>query len=630
MGIPLNILTQHQRFWYAQMIVAAILADEEITQPETEFIKQILPIIKRPQDRQELTNRIANRQPPTIFRPAGVPPKVLAAVFIEMALVLISDVEFSDVERQFLKNAAKEFRFTRDYYEELLEWCEEGLDWKNRQLDFVSAVDRTDSLKVPVSKLNPVQQRWYAETLISSIMSDQQLDVAEVGFLKMAISLIKDDAQRNEVTNLVRKHQTPKLRKPPGIPKQILIRIFIEVMLIISADESLDKKEQHYLQNLAIACDFSESLFKRLVQWCIQGIKWKRAKNPLINRCRIDFGKGQQDLKLIRGGDAANDNVTVTGEEREEDASASPDDETETVSGSPERRDEGGQPVDVEPLPEVEDNPDNNSITNFNMDCYVCNTKLSVKFFLLKEKSQKPRHNIFGIPNYKIAADGFDQVDYNICKVAVCYHCFFASPQKEMFRLKPTDQPPRVLNSEEFRQQWMESRESNKDFFKDHLDELHSIHRSIDAVIKSYQAAIKASTLLAEANNSHEIAWHTITLRLTLAQVLVEHGKKNEADALLKQIQKRSIDLFKNVKNRFVTFRSGRLIVLISLYFGDNKTASRYFDFFTTFREKKFDQILKEDQMLFQRVFGEIKRAMETPEKYYKDNLNGYMLPPQQ
>lgn len=629
MGIPLNILTQQQRFWYAQMIVAAILADEEITQPETEFIKQILPIIKRPEDRQELTNRIANRQPPKIFRPPGVAPKVLAAVFIEMALVLISDVEFSDVERQFLENTARVFRFTRDYYDELLEWCEEGLDWKNRQLDFVSAVDRTDSLKVPVSKLNPVQQRWYAETLISSIMSDQQLDVAEVGFLKMAISLIKDDTQRNEVTNLVRRHQTPKLRKPPDMPKQTLIRIFIEVMLIISADESLDKKEQNYLQELAIACDFSESLFKRLVQWCIQGIKWKRAKNPLINRCRIDFGKGQQDLKLIRGGNAANDKVTVTGDEGEEnEAAASYGGEAEPES--PQLPDENETSVETEPLPEVEDNPENNSITNFNMDCYVCNSRLSVKFFLLKEKSQKPRHNIFGIPNYQIAADGFDQIDYNLCKVAVCSQCFFASPQKEMFRLKPTDQPPRVLNSEEFKQQWLESRESNRDFFRDHLEELHSIHRSIEAAVKTYQAAIKASTLLAEANNSHEIAWHTITLRLTFAQVLVEHGKRNEADALLKQIQKRSIELFKNVRNRFVTFRSGRLIILISLFFGDSKTASRYYDFFKTFREKKYSQILKEDQMLFQRVFGEIKRAMETPETYHKDNLNGYMLPSRQ
>ena len=75
MGVPLHILTQSQRFWYAQMVVAAVLADEEITKPETDFIKQILPIIKRPEDRQELMNQIASKKPPPIFRPPGVPPK---------------------------------------------------------------------------------------------------------------------------------------------------------------------------------------------------------------------------------------------------------------------------------------------------------------------------------------------------------------------------------------------------------------------------------------------------------------------------------------------------------------------------------------------------------------------------
>ncbi len=150
MGIPFHILTQSQRYWYAQMVVAAILADKEITKPETDFIKQILPIIKRPEDKQELMNRIATKTAPPIFRPPGVPPKILAAVFIELALVLISDIEFTETERQFLEEVAKAFRFTQEYYRELLDWCEEGLDWKNKQLEFVSAVGRTELLKVPV------------------------------------------------------------------------------------------------------------------------------------------------------------------------------------------------------------------------------------------------------------------------------------------------------------------------------------------------------------------------------------------------------------------------------------------------------------------------------------------------
>ncbi|MBU2509999.1 hypothetical protein KJ966_01630 [bacterium] len=638
MGVPLHILTQSQRYWYAQMIVAAILADGEITKPETDFIKQILPVLKKPEERIELTNSIANKKSPTIFRPPGVPPKVLAAVFIELALVMISDIDFADTERDFLAEVAHVFQFQDDYYKELLAWCEEGLDWKNKQLDFVSATKRTDLLQVPVSKLNPIQQRWYAETLISSIMSDQQLDMAEVKFLRMAINLIKDENQRKEVTNLVRRNRTPALSSPPSIPKHYLIRIFIEVMLIISADESLDKKEHDYLKQLASLCEFSDNLFARLIAWCVQGIKWKRAKNPLINRCRIKAGEKPKKYQIIKGeAKKIQQDYVIKNDQYEEDEeyieeyieeSSNPEEEPMNAPVEPHEKNEAGADDGNrdESLPKMEQNPDNNSITDFNMSCFVCNSQLSVKFFELKEKSQKPKHNIFGIPIYKIAAEGFDPIDYNRCKVAICHNCYFASPQREMFQLRNTDDLPKILHSLEFKEKWNAMTKENKAFLEDCIEELPVLDRSFMAVIKSYRMAIKASSLLATFNHSNEMVWHSITLRLTLAQVMMENDKTKEAEALLKQIQVRSIELFKTVKNRFITFRSGRLILLIALFFGEMETADKYFSFFKKFKESKYNQLTKEDQVLFQRVFGEIKRIMEQPEAYLNVSLNGFML----
>lgn len=627
MGVPLHILSQSQRYWYAQMIVAAILADKEITKPETDFIKQILPIIKRPEEKQELMNRIATKTPPHVFRPPGVPPKVLAAVFIELALVMISDIEFADTERSFLESVALEFRFTKEYYDELLNWCEEGLDWKNKQLDFISAVGNVERTIVPVEKLNPLQQRWYAETLIASILSDQQLDKAEVRFLKMAIALIKDEGQRREVANMVRQNRVPHISKPSGIPKNYLVRIFIEVMLIISADESLDKKEQVYLNNLAELCDFSENLTKRLLSWCVQGIKWKKAKNPLINRCQINTGKTKNGFQVIKG---EKNETAVFHQDKEADADESfiRQDESSASSDNDlsDNEKQENKEQDIAATPETEPNQENNSITDFNMDCWVCGESLSVKFFQLEERSQKPKHNIFGIPIYQLAADGYDPVDYNRCKVAVCHSCFFASPQKELFKLKANSQPPKMIHSDIFKDQWKKGIEKNRAFLGDSLQELGTINRSLESVVKSYQTAIKASTMLAELNASHEIAWHTITLKLTLAQVMMENGQKSDAEKILKQIYIKSIELFKTVKNRFITFRSGRLIVLIALYFEEDKTAERTFDFFKKFKEKRFEKLTKEDQNLFLRVFGEIKRIMEQPTSYHRESLKGFML----
>ncbi|MBU3914346.1 hypothetical protein KKA14_02335, partial [bacterium] len=634
MGIPLHILTQSQRYWYAQMIVAAILADGEITQPETDFIKQILPLLKKPKERIELTNSIATKKSPPIFRPPGVPPKVLAAVFIEMALVMISDIDFADTEKDFLAEVARVFQFQDDYYKELVAWCEEGLNWKNKQLNFVSATKRTDLLQVPVSKLNPNQQRWYAETLISGIMSDQQLDMAEVKFLKMAINLIKDENQRKELTNLVRRNRTPSLSSPPSIPEQYLITIFIEVMLIISADESLDKKEHDYLKQLASLCEFSDNLFTRLIAWCVQGIKWKRAKNPLISRSRIRVGEKPKKYQIIKGeAKKIHQKYVIKNDQQKADEeinekSSSPEEEPMNVPMEPHKENEAGADNSSrdESPPEMEQNPDNNSITDFNMSCFVCNSQLSVKFFELKEKSQKPKHNIFGIPIYKIAAEGFDPIDYNRCKVAICHTCYFASPQKEMFQLRTSDDPPKMLHSSEFKKKWNAMTKENKTFLEDCIEELPVLDRSFMAVTKSYRMAIKASSLLATFNHSNEMVWHSITLRLTLAQVMMENDKTKEAEALLKQIQARSTELFKTVKNRFITFRSGRLNLLIALFFGEMETADKYLSFFKKFKETKYNQLTKEDQVLFQRVFGEIKKIMEQPEAYLNISLNGFIM----
>lgn len=644
MGVPLHILTQSQRYWYAQMIVAAILADGEITKPETDFIKEILPILKKPEERVELTNRIANKSAPSVFKPSGVAPKILAAVFIELALVMISDIDFASTEKEFLDEVARVFQFQNDYYAELLAWCEEGLDWKNKQLDFVSATGRSELLKVPFTKFNPVQQRWYAETLIASIMSDQQLDVAEVRFLKMAISLIKDENHRKEVTNLVRRNRPPALSQPPDIAKHYLVRIFIEVMLIISADESLDKKEHDYLKQLALLCDFSDNLFNRLIAWCVQGIKWKRAKNALINRCRLKKEEKEKKYQIVKGeAKKIPQDYVIKGAQTEnsddyfqQEASGAGDGIDDTgsrihssleMAGNNTSETDQVDELRIEPLPEIKQNPDNNSITDFNMDCFVCNSRLSVKFFELHEKSQKPRRNIFGIPIYEIASEGFDPVNYNRCKVAVCHNCYFASPQKEMFRLKPDAGLPAILDSKDFIEKWNAMIAENKSFLAGHIKELPILNRSFQAVIKTYRTAIKASSLLAAVNHSAEIVWHTTTLKLTLAQVMMENGKRTEAEALLKQIQVRSMELFKTVKNRFITFRSGRLTLLIALYFGDLETADTYHAFFKKFKDQKYNQLSQEDQILFQRVYGEIRRIMESPQFYSKSSLNGFMIP---
>jgi len=613
MSVPFKALTQSQRFWYAGMVIAAILADGEISQPETEFIKEIVHLVKKPEEKQELLGRLTTKRSPQITRPPGVTPKVLAAVFLELGLVLISDAVFTKEEQRFLEESAKAFRFRYDYFKELMAWCHEGFAWKCEQIKLISTDGKLGNLGVPVASMNESQLRWYAEILVATIMSDQQLDASEVRFLKLAIDLIKDEAHQQRLTEMVRNNKAPQLSRHPGIDENSLKRIYFEVMLIISADESLHEKEESYLRELAAHCEFSESLAQRLIDWCHQGINWKKKKNPLIERYQISQDEEDEDLKLFR---------TNKGDGEAQTFTQDPEPEKTPVPAAPIEK----KPVHYEPLPEPATNKESNAITDFSLNCFICDSPDIVKHFYLKPQSLKASHNIFGIPIYRVSADGFDFIDYNRCKVTICPACLFASTQKQMFRQKAGGPLPKVLQHAEFNSVWMKGRERRSREYQSFMQEIPSIKRSSEMVLKSYETAIEASTTLAELNNSFELTWHTITLKLTLAQVLMEQGNPEEAETMLRQIQKKAADLFKTVKQRFVTFRSGRLVMLIAVYFGNEKLAEHYFEYFQKLNDQKFDTKNSEDQKLFKLVFGEMKRAHRNKEAHFRENMDGFKL----
>ncbi len=633
MSIPVHALTQAQRYWYAQMVVAAILSDNEITHAETEFIKQTIEIVKRSDEKQKLLRCIASKTAPYLSGPPGIPPKVLAAIFLELSLILISDLDFSDPERKFLEEIGQLYGFTYDYYLELLKWCEQGLAWKNRQRELVSELCKSERLKVPVSELNEEQRNWYAQTLVSTILSDSQLDKEEVVFLKMAIALVNDSEHKRELLKQVSSHIAPPLSQPPGFSNEILVLIFFEVMLIVSADEELGVHEQMHLKRLSDLCGFPDFLFKSLLQWCRLGVKWKQSKNPLIARCKTQREKWQKNYQVISGEKTlpeipqvfsaekkSNDLPVVTSSDKENAAGnrEAPVVKEETPVGNEEA------PAVEEPRPETQPNPENNSITDVNQECYVCGSEKKVKFFQLDPKSQKPVHNIFGIPTYRISAEGFDFVDYNRCKVAICPHCFFTSPQKTMFRLKKETSVPKPLQHPELSSTWLKSLEERKEFLMDHLQEIPSINRSLPMIIKSYQLAIKTSDTLTGLNKSIEQSWHTMTLKLTLAEVLMNNGQQSQAIRMLRQIRNRASEVFESTKSNMISFRSGRLLTLISLYFGNAEAAKKYFDFFSDVKDRKFGVLSKQEQILFQRIFGEIKRAYENPKDYLNTSLKGF------
>ena len=565
MSVPVQNLTNNQKVWYAHLVVAAILADDEIDMSETEFLKQVLTVVNDPHEKKKLMTFIGQKKSPPLTEPSDVKNETLAAIFIELVLIMISDLDFDTKEKDFLKSVANLFNLADNYYLAVIRWGMEGLEWKGSQEELFPSLPK--NFQVPLDQLNAQQILWYANVLISSIMCDGIIDKEEVSFIKMASSFIEDPREKQKLMAFVKNKMIPPLTAPPNIPPDILGQIYIDVMMTISADENISYKEQAFLKQLAGFCDFSSEKYDEILNWSNKGITWKQDKNSLITKC--EFSKKVNNAN----------NPTESSK--------------------------------------------NNSILERNVQCFVCKSEKKFKAFQLKPKTQKPDRNIFGIITYSESNEGYDQIDYNLVKIIVCPTCYFAATQKEMFKRSDKHKTPEMLR-DTFCKSWKAGIEQRKKNIKGIEQELESLNRSLPTVFKTYQLAIATATGLAGANNDPDQKWMVVSLMLNLAEILSANGEQDKADQYLKQTAKKAEDVFKEAQSDAVSFKSARILLLIALYFNNIRTAGTYIDFIRDMAIRKMDTLDSADAMLLKKIHGETKKAVEDRSDFKKEKLTGF------
>ena len=567
-SVPIQNLTEKQKVWYAQYVISAILADDEIDASETEFLKQVLSTIGKVEEKKKLIVSIATKTPPSLSAPEGILPEVLAAIFIELVLILISDLDFATKERDFLQKVSHLFNFADYYFTTVMKWGEEGLVWKNSRKRLFEK--NTKNFQVPIHCFNNDQKNWYARVLIASIACDGVLDRGEIAFIKMATDFVEDQKEKQRLLAFLRNRMSPPIGEVPDIPLDILGQIFVESMLIISANESINYKEQVFLSRLAAICGFSEEKFNHLLQWCHRGINWKREKNNLIAR-RAFKAK-----------------TTAVGTEREK-------------------------------------NRKRKAVVEQMVQCFVCDSEDIFTAFRLYPKTQKTNRNIFGIVAYLENNTGYDYIDYNHVRIIVCPNCFFAGDQIEIFRRSAKDTMPDLL-SEAFCRDWLSQAHKRREIVGEQIKELHTLTRSFSTVVKSYQLAISAAVALAESGNDLNQKWNAVSLRLHFAEVLSAEGEQSRAEQILKQTAKKAQKLYTDIPDYSMVFKAARLLILIGLYFGDIRAATPYMDFLHTIEREKIDSLGPADLILFKKIYGEMKSAMHNRSDFKKKNLFGFHM----
>ena len=220
--------------------------------------------------------------------------------------------------------------------------------------------------------------------------------------------------------------------------------------------------------------------------------------------------------------------------------------------------------------------------------------------------------------------EGHDYIDFNKIRVITCPTCLFSSVSKDLFRKKEKEKTPEILASQKFRAAWIKDIKSKQAKLGKKMEELFSISPSTETVINSYELAIQAANMLGVVNRDETQKWQSITLLMTLAEILMNDGNVELAESYLEKASERADSLFKNAANVTVSFKAARLLLFIGLYRDDVRTAGTYLDFLREYQFEKVNTLSTPEQNVLRKVFGEVKTVMQDRSEYTKDQLLGF------
>ncbi|MDH5561384.1 MAG: TerB family tellurite resistance protein [Deltaproteobacteria bacterium] len=569
-------LNQDQKIWYAELLINTILADDLIRPSEIQFMKDIIGFIDSESERNRLITILKKSQKPKLRLPDKIDKTILAQIYVELIEICISDLELAEGEKKLLSTVSNLFYFSDTYFIQTMKWLEDGLNWKNSQLEIINKKANEQNMIVSLDSLNTEQKKWYIDVMVSSLMVAGIRDKKEKNLLKIMLSSATSQQEQILLKHHVLLKHRPPMKIPPAIHQEIINQMFVEIILIFITYGTLSYMEQQHIKQLSDICRMPTQIYSKIMDWATVGALWRKRRQSLIDDVKLNVSK---------------------------------EDEIATSQGLL--------------LP----HPENNSIQIRKLECFVCDSKTQINAFQLKPKSQKPSQNIFGIPTYFENNEGFDFCDYNLLRVIVCPHCFFASTNSNRFHKTPKDKTPTDLADPRFRDFWISSIDHRQEIYGINKVEMESLNRSREAVIISYKCAIEVLRCLSERNRDESQKGKEISLWLNLTEVYSSFEMDELAEEALMEAKKQAELLFENSLDNETVYRCSRVLILINLYYDNRNKALIYYDYLSKVNKEKLNTLELKDKQVFNKVFGEVKNIIDKKEMYNKKNLVGFHLP---
>ena len=127
------------------------------------------------------------------------------------------------------------------------------------------------------------QKQWLANAICSAITADGSIAPEELEYLEKALAFLPSQTDVNDMMQAVKDQTLPELDRLPGATREMEVKIFIELTVVISVDNVLGANEIDYLLNIGRKLGFGREFVRVVIRWASEGIVWRRKMQHLID-----------------------------------------------------------------------------------------------------------------------------------------------------------------------------------------------------------------------------------------------------------------------------------------------------------------------------------------------------------
>ena len=127
------------------------------------------------------------------------------------------------------------------------------------------------------------QKQWLANAICGAITADGSIAPEELEYLEKALAFLPSQTDVNNMMQAVKDQTLPELDRLPGATREMEVKIFIELTVVISVDNVLGANEIDFLLNIGRKLGFGREFVRVVIRWASEGIVWRRKMQHLID-----------------------------------------------------------------------------------------------------------------------------------------------------------------------------------------------------------------------------------------------------------------------------------------------------------------------------------------------------------